>query len=639
MTQSLEDLQALIDELHSRLVLVEDSHLASPGPSGQGCPEGPTPARRPEDRTSPSAEQLGALAHFSAELNGTRRRARDMERTMAERLPDAPSRGPSGAVPPGAAAPQGWRPTGVYPSRGAEERRPPMDANVASETQALPPAPGSRWQTGQVPYRDDPDRGGAARGSGEPMFSVDPRWGSYPPENFAVHPGPVDVRTLPVTPFGTLVPAKPGLEPVHTMIQEFSAVADDRMYCLDNTSRLVTSGDAGRIAKYVQHCRGILRTMRSFDGTDPIQLLPFLKDIWITFNSQHLTEGVAVRVLAHFLERDRERLYTSYTMRGLRPGQLHDDVSWPGLVNQFLKRYLTDDVLGEAYDAVATARQQSHEMKSTFADRLDTAAFRCTAVFSEQSLAHYFVRGLAPATRAAVSETVQPLQSRQKTDLPTNPRIATAEGTTYRARCGLPLPDSKPAGRAGRTTKSAETRSPASTLHIEEDEWQADPVFNTQGAGPVGGRPPSRMSTGTTSSYATAFAATPKGARSTDPQSSTSRTETQEAKLLPFPSSPTRRRVMRQLSPQRIAARTCAGYAIRTDTPFTRARSCRRNNVCSRRTGITATRWRRAPGRRNSSGKRSARADPCVKDSRIVRVGCTFRPPRWRVPTERTRSS
>ena len=172
------------------------------------------------------------------------------------------------------------------------------------------------------------------------------------------------------------------------MIQEFSSVADNLMYRLENTSRLGTSGDAGRIAKYVQRRRGIRPTMRSFDGSDPIQMLPFLKDIQITFNSQHLIEGVAVRVLAHFLERDAERLCTSYTMCGLRAGQLHDDVSWPGLVNQFLKRYLTDDVLGEAYDAVTTARQQSHETESTFADQLETTAFRCTEAFSEQSLAH-----------------------------------------------------------------------------------------------------------------------------------------------------------------------------------------------------------------------------------------------------------
>ena len=330
-------------------------------------------------------------------------------------------------------------------------------------------------------YYNNQDRGGAACEITEPILSFDPRWAGYQPVEdprwagyqpveLTEHPRTVDVRTLPVTPFGTLGHAEPDHEPVPTMVQEFSTIADYRMYRLDNISRLVTSDDAGRISKYVQCCRGIHPTMRSFDGTDPIQLLPVLKDIRITFNSRHLTESVALRVLVHFLERDAERQYTSCTRRGLRDGQLHEDVGWPGLVNPFLKRYLTDDVLDEAYDAVATGRQQPHETKSTFADRLETAAFQCTAVFSEQSLAHYFVRGLALATSAAVSETVQRLTSKQKTGLPTIRRIATAEGTTYRARRILPLPDSKPAGKAGRTTKSAATSSPASALNAGEDE-------------------------------------------------------------------------------------------------------------------------------------------------------------------------
>ena len=77
------------------------------------------------------------------------------------------------------------------------------------------------------------------------MLSVDYRWGGYPPVQYLVRPGPVDVRTPPDTVFDTLGLAEPGLELVHTMIQQFSAVADYHMYRLDNTSRLVTSGDAG----------------------------------------------------------------------------------------------------------------------------------------------------------------------------------------------------------------------------------------------------------------------------------------------------------------------------------------------------------------------------------------------------------
>lgn len=139
------------------------------------------------------------------------------------------------------------------------------------------------------------------------------------------------------------------------------------------------------------------------------------------------------------------------------------------------------------------------------------------SVLSEQSVAHHFVRGLAPSTNAAVSETVPRLPGHQKTDLPTIRPIVTTEGTTYRAQRGLPLPNLKPAGKAGRIAKSAAKSSLASALHIGEGEWQAEPVLITQGAGPVGERPPTPVALGTTGGYATAFAYTPRVARGTDP--------------------------------------------------------------------------------------------------------------------------
>ena len=144
-------------------------------------------------------------------------------------------------------------------------------------------------EASRVPYRHGTGRGEAARGSREPILSFEPRWGDYQPQDLTTLQDPVDVRSLPVTPFGTLGPAAPGVEAVHTMIQEFSAVATYRMYRLDNVSALVTSGDARRIAKYVLRCRGLRPTMRSFNGTNAIELLPFLKIVHITFNSQQLT--------------------------------------------------------------------------------------------------------------------------------------------------------------------------------------------------------------------------------------------------------------------------------------------------------------------------------------------------------------
>lgn len=103
------------------------------------------------------------------------------------------------------------------------------------------------------------------------------------------------MRTLPKAPFGNIGPVDLGLEPVHSMIQEFSPVSYYSTYRIDNVSRLVISGDAEKIAEYVQRCRKIHPTMRTFDRTDPIQLLPFLKDIRIKFKAQQLIEGVDVR--------------------------------------------------------------------------------------------------------------------------------------------------------------------------------------------------------------------------------------------------------------------------------------------------------------------------------------------------------
>ena len=453
VTQSLENLRALVNQLKSLLALVEDTRIDSPSVDVAGRPASANYGVCADPQPFPSADQMRVFAHMAAELNSTRRRVHEMEQISAERSPGAPSRGPGATVPPGASETQQWPSTSAVPSRRAEDNLPTAVSNFASETQALRHAPGSMWQLRWVLPEDGHGRRGVARGSRDPILSFDPRWGGYQPADLAAHPGPVGIRTLPVTPFGTLSPAEPGLEPVHNMIQELSAVANYPMYRLDSTSRLVISGDVGQIAKYVQRCCGPRPTMKSFDGTDAIQLPPFLKYIRIAFNFPHLTEGVAIRVFAHFLERDAERLYTSNTMRGLRAGQLHDDTRGPSLVNQFIKRYLTDDVLAEAFDAVPSARQLPHETENTFADRLESAAFRCTAVFSEQALAHYFVRGLSTAAWVAVAETVQRLPGQQKTKLSTIRRIATAEGTTYCARRGTTLPDPKPARKSGRTPR------------------------------------------------------------------------------------------------------------------------------------------------------------------------------------------
>ena len=78
VTQSFENLRALVEQLQSRLALVEDSRLDSPVDYREGRPERPASSGRTDAQPFPSAEQMNALAHMTAELNSTRRRAREV---------------------------------------------------------------------------------------------------------------------------------------------------------------------------------------------------------------------------------------------------------------------------------------------------------------------------------------------------------------------------------------------------------------------------------------------------------------------------------------------------------------------------------------------------------------------------------
>ena len=144
-------------------------------------------------------------------------------------------------------------------------------------------------------------------------------------------------------------------------------------------------------------------------------------------------------------------------MRGIRAGHLPDDIRCTVLAHHFINQYLTYDVLVAAFDAVATAQQKPYETEHGYADRPESSALRRTEVRSDQALAHFFVRGLAPVTRPAVAKTVQRLPGYQKTDLSTIRRIATAEGSTYRASLGMPLSDPKPIGKASKAARSNAT--------------------------------------------------------------------------------------------------------------------------------------------------------------------------------------
>ena len=232
----------------------------------------------------------------------------------------------------------------------------------------------------------------------------------------------------------TLGPPVPGLVPLQTLLEPFRFVVDYRNYRLTNQREEPYQNELESLDKLVTRLKALYPSITLFDGSKPLQLLALLHTLKKGFNSLGVAEAAASRALNFFVTGEAERFYDSQTSPGYLVSGTIRRFTWPHLVDAFLKRYLADDVLQEAYAKVTTIAQKPTESESDYAQRLSTAAQECNHVFTERSLVHHFVNGLRPTTRSVVTEKLRSLPPHEQSDLTVVRRIALAEGTTYRAR-------------------------------------------------------------------------------------------------------------------------------------------------------------------------------------------------------------
>ena len=135
------------------------------------------------------------------------------------------------------------------------------------------------------------------------------------------------------------------------------------------------------------------------------------------FNALEASEAVASLLLTYYLEGSAKTLYASQRSFGARPEAGALGGTWPYLIQELIKRCLTDDVLQSAYDRVPDARQKENEDENTFADRIAKAARDCCNVFQDGELVKYFIRGLLSARRDALNERVRTLNPPEQGDL------------------------------------------------------------------------------------------------------------------------------------------------------------------------------------------------------------------------------
>ena len=162
-----------------------------------------------------------------------------------------------------------------------------------------------------------------------------------------------------------------------------------------------------------------------FDGSKNIKHFRFLKLVKESFDDARISEGPAVRVLADLLESSARRFY--YTRSGTEAikssAKQSSKFSWPHMVAVLLQRYLTEDVLHQAGEAVMQARQKPDEDENDFAERIEEAARDCAGVCTEHELMSAHIHGLPDTTRYLVAMKVEAIDYDELSNLLTTRRL------------------------------------------------------------------------------------------------------------------------------------------------------------------------------------------------------------------------
>ena len=188
-----------------------------------------------------------------------------------------------------------------------------------------------------------------------------------------------------------------------------------------------------RSAKEVKRLTG---ERASFDGSKPTKLLIFLRTVQETFDDGGVSEGLATRALYYLLGGEAQDFHMSRVTTGtnLSGGAKPTPFTSPHVIHAMIQRYLTEDVLQEAYDSVTRARQGADEDDDAFAVRMEASARDCSGVFFQHDLVSYYVQGLHETIHHTVREKVSSLEQSEQGNLLRVRRIALAEGKTHLAR-------------------------------------------------------------------------------------------------------------------------------------------------------------------------------------------------------------
>lgn len=267
----------------------------------------------------------------------------------------------------------------------------------------------------------------------------------------------------------------PGLEPLSTMVTPFARVVDYRTYRLKNKTSTLSAEEAVNVYDCKRRIDGLHPTLGTFSGSPPIKLLSFLATIRDALDTTGASEAIGMRAIAYFLE--GEALDVHEEQLSSATDDYEEELfgesrscAWPHIIDALLKRFLTDDVLQEAYNSVTRAGQREGEDEAKFAVRLSSSSRLCRHVFRKADVVNYYLCGLKPSVRELVAQHVRMMSPADRVNLAAVKQAAVAIGKSQRAL----REEVKPIGATKAEAGPKSARLPGGGGKLMMLPWQED---------------------------------------------------------------------------------------------------------------------------------------------------------------------
>ena len=170
------------------------------------------------------------------------------------------------------------------------------------------------------------------------------------------------------------------------MLTAFRTVVDYRYYRLVNRTAVLMPSDTESMYKLKKQVDGLYPTLKVFDGFQPIKLFDFLTTMKEALNGFGKSEAIGVRLLAFYLSEDAKSVYEAQVNPGTASRTAMLNATWPYVINAMIRRFLTEEVLQEAFDEVDRAKQLDTEDEMQFAQRMLENSRKCCHVFTPSEL-------------------------------------------------------------------------------------------------------------------------------------------------------------------------------------------------------------------------------------------------------------